>query len=266
MLANTHPFNPVFSIPVALKELAEVASLFSFAARSFASGAGGLYLNYRFGWKAFYNDVQTLAKITEEIEQRMRDFNYMLEKGHTRKRYTFPTMAWDYTQTNVSFNSAYGTSVRGNIINSTTIKRWGSVTWGLMGDKTIPTDELSQFNRAVRTAFDLESLDPATLWELIPFSWLADYFLNMGDFLKSQHMRYEVQPYDVCIMRNHIRIARTRVTSKPVNVVIDQEGFYKLEIKSRDWVQPPVSPPLSFDLVRGDRWKVILALAAKFYG
>jgi hypothetical protein len=263
LVANTHPFVPVYSIPVAIKELAEVAGMFKLSAQSFAGFLGGSYLNYRFGWKAFVNDVRTLAGMMKELEHRIRDFNYLLKHGHTRKQLVLDVHSRKFTSVGVTLNSTYNTIIKGDVIHDLYLKTWGSVTWGVMGDELLPLGELERFNLAVRTLFDLEEIDAETLWNLVPFSWLVDYFYSIGDHLASQHMRYQLQPYDLCIMRHYVHKAVTKVTSKP-STVSTIDGYYRREIKSRDaWTVPP-TPSLSFDLLTGDRWKVILALAAKF--
>lgn len=264
LLAETNPFTPVFSIPVAIKELVDVASMFNLAMTGFLSYAGGQYLNYRFGWKAFVADIKILAGIMKELEQRISDFNYMVEHGHMRKKKHLDSWSGVPTSAYTTFHSAYGAPIRGDLRIDTTMETWGSVTWGLNGDKTLPLDELSRFNRAVSVIFDLEDIDAATMWELLPFSWLVDYFLNVGDLLHSQTMRYEVQPYDVCIMRHYTARARVIPTVYNKNISISGDGVYLREIKTRDWVIPPTTSTLSFDLLRGDRWKVIAALIAKF--
>lgn len=266
LIARTHPFAPVYSVPVAIRELAEVASLFHFAAKTFAGFAGNTYLNYRFGWLSFYRDVQTLLSITKEIEARAKDFNYLVKHGHTRKKLRLGSDTGKTGGPNYTHHSAFGVQITGPYTTRWRLQKWGSVTWSLQDGSLLPLDELSQFNRAVSVVFDLEEMDAPTLWELIPFSWLVDYFYNIGTALQSRHMQYKIQPYDVCIMRHYIHDARAEVAGKPSNVVINRSGFFTREIKTRDFVIPSLQPSLSFDLLRADRWKVLLALAAKFRG
>lgn len=264
LIVNSHPFLPVFSVPVAIKELVEVASLFELAAKSFAGFVGGAYLNYRFGWKAFVRDVKTLSTITEDLESRIKDFNRLLEDGRSRKRMTLKDERSTSVTSNIFLQSSYGVTIKGDLRHTRSMKTWGTLTWGVNDDQLLPVDDLERFNLAWRTLFDLQEIDPETMWNLIPFSWLVDYFLNVGAVLQSQHMRYQIQPRDICIMRHFTHVATTAVTQKPASISIGNEGRYLREIKSRDVVNAPTMPTISFDLLRGDRWKVILALIAKF--
>lgn len=53
----------------------------------------------------------------------------------------------------------------------------------------------------MKYALDLGTPDASTIWELIPFSWLVDYFVNIGDTLTALEQSDVVEPYDICIMR-----------------------------------------------------------------
>lgn len=264
LVAETNPMLSVFSIPVAIKELAEVASMFELAAKSFAGYVGGAYLNYRFGWKAFVRDVKTLHGITKSLEIRLKDFERLLKQGGTRKRLILEETNGSFINSNVFLQSAYGVTVKGDVRTTWSLKTWGTVKWSMTDYTLVPVDELERFNRAVSTVFDIDDIDAETLWELIPFSWLVDYFYDIGTVLKSQHLRYRLQPYDICVMRHYTALATTAITSKPSSVSVTGGGRYLREIKSRDVVQMPETPSISFDLLTADRWKVILALAAKF--
>lgn len=264
VVANTHPFAPYFSVPVAIKEMVELGTLFKLAAKSFAEFTGNAYLNYRFGYVQFVRDVRDLAGIMKHLEKRIRDFNFILEHGYTRKRVKIGVTGGGSNSPDSVLHSTYSVIIRGDFQQEWTMETWATIVWGVNGKKLLPTDQLALFNEAVRYALDVKDIDAATLWQLIPFSWLVDYFLNVGDILQSQHLRYDVQPYDICIMRHYIRTVRLTPTDYGSTVTINSPGFYQKEIKTRDVVNPPLTSSLSFDLIQSDRWKVILALLAKF--
>lgn len=264
LVANTHPFAPYFSVPVAIKEMVELSTLLKLAARSFAEFAGGAYLNYRFGYVQFVDDVRTLAGIMKHLEYRVRDFNFILQNGYTRKSMKLGVTGGGSKSPNSVLHSTYSVIIRGDFNQEWTMETWGTLIWGVDGKKLLPTDQLALFNEAVRYALDIKDIDAATLWQLIPFSWLVDYFLNVGDILQSQQLRYNCQPYDICIMRHYTRTVRLIPTDYGSTVTINNPGFYQKEIKTRDVVNPPLTSSLSFDLIQSDRWKVILALLAKF--
>lgn len=265
LIAASHPFAPVYSVPVAIKELAEAASLFDFAIKSLIGGAAKYYLNYRFGWKQFHQDLKTLGTITKELEARIRMFQALTKNGHFIVHRYLLTEKGEPVTSNRIHHSAYGATCTGPYTSQWKTRIWGSLTWRVTGRLDIPVDELGMFNKALSVILDLESIDEHTAWNLIPFSWLADYFVSMGSYLQNQQARYTLQPTDVCIMRHYKHEARASVTGGSSGIS-STPGYFRREIKTRDVVTPVDAPLLSFDLLRGDRWIVILALIAKFRG
>lgn len=263
MIANNHPFAPVYSIPVAIKELVEVASLFDLGFKSLMGFAGNTYLNYRFGWKQFHQDLKTLASITKDLERRIRMFKALTKDGHFHVKQFLRKESGTIPEYIGVHHSAYGITATGPYSSSWNTKIWGSFTWRVTGELDIPVDELGMFNKALSVILDLESIDKHTAWNLVPFSWLVDYFLSVGSYLQSQQARYVLQPVDVCIMRHYVHEARATVTGGSAGIT-STSGYFRREIKTRDVVFPADAPLLSFDLLRADRWKVILALIAKF--
>jgi len=254
----------VYSIPVGIKEMLELSSLFSIAAKSLAGLVANGYLTYRFGLLAFIRDIKTLHGITTNLEYRIREYRSLLEKGYFSRKVKFGKDKGSFTESDVYFQSAYGVTIRCSVKHEWTLETWGTLRWALIDQDFLPLDELSRFNLAVKTIFDLGKIDALTLWELLPFTWLIDYFDNASQILASQSLRYRLQPWSLCVMRHYTHKASTTVTTKTASVSINNEGTYFREIKSRDVVTPPTSPSLSFDLLEADRWAVVLSLIAKF--
>jgi hypothetical protein len=55
----------------------------------------------------------------------------------------------------------------------------------------------------------------AVIWEAIPFSWLVDYFVNVGDALSAIEDTDKVLPVDICIMRERRITSVTKGIRKP---------------------------------------------------
>jgi hypothetical protein len=70
----------------------------------------------------------------------------------------------------------------------------------------IPIEPIAQFNLAVKQVLDLDSWDMSTLWEMIPFSWLIDYFVNIQDRLLAIESTEHFLPKHICIMQERVSI------------------------------------------------------------
>lgn len=272
LLARTNPTRPEYSIPVAIKELVDVTSLFSFAAKSFTKFVGGAYLNYRFGWLQFLNDVRKLAKIVDAVNSRVKELNSLTQHGGLRRRADLDAYGVGYTSYNNNYRviqSTYGVTLYGSFTYHTQYKIWGSVRWYPQNYLEIPTDPADVWLAAVRQVFDLEEIDSETAYQLIPWSWLLDYFSNIGTLLASMEGRNLVAPRDICIMwtaetQDVLQRARTGTISDNISGGAShctRTSFYRFVIP-----EPPSSAEAFTSLLSLGEFKVVLALLARFRG
>lgn len=187
LLARSNPFRSEYSIPVGLKEMAEVTSLFKFAAKSVIGIGGSAYLQYRFGMASLVRDLKTIMNLAETIEKRVKEYRHFLETGGLRRR-----VFLDRYTTNLDNGIIVTNSSPSGIWTEHRIKRKfstevrGTVRWfpapgaHQVFDQESPVDE---FIRVARRVLDLETPDLLTAWQLIPFSWLADYFFDLSAYL-----------------------------------------------------------------------------------
>jgi len=153
------------------------------------------YLNAKFGWESFLRDVcgtvDAAAKSNKAINQFLRDSGKLI-----RRRYDFPDVRTNDTPNsrnqdspgdpgpvNIFFDTnSHGTiTTTGNSIQ----KIWfvAAYTYFIpMGD-----DFESQRIRgeAVRHKLFGLRVDPDLLYQVAPWSWLFDYFGNMGDAVRN---------------------------------------------------------------------------------
>ncbi len=263
LLERTNPFRTEFSVPVFIKELVEIALMFRLAASSFAGYVGGQYLNYRFGWVAFVDDIKTLSTITEELEHRIRELVSLQKHGGLRRKISLDATALSGSISNFPTNSTWGFQCRVQMNWSKEIHFTGSVRWVPTRDFSEDLRKLSVVNLAFRKVFDLETIDPETVWQMIPFSWLVDYFADIGGYLAATNGAAKLLPYDICIMREYTCVDQGVRTSTHPYYVSDL-CKYTLHSKCRDVVNDITFPGLRFNLLSASRWKVLLALFLKF--
>lgn len=266
LLEKTNPFRPEFSIPVFAVELLELPSMFKLAASSFAGLIGGGYLNYRFGWLQFVSDIKTLAGITKALESRMKEFESLRLHGGLRRTVLLDRGAHSASATHVPLSTVYGVSVYGDCQNSQAIEVWGSVRWYPTEDYSRSLSKLSNFNLAVNAIFDLDVLDPETLWQASPFTWLVDYFEDIGGFLTANANRALVEPRDICIMRRHRSRDQYTVTELDERATVNGNGSHYRETKARDVWTRGNFPALPVSILTESHMKAVLALFLSFAG
>lgn len=265
VLARSNPFRAGYSVPVAIFELLDISSMFRLIGRTFMSFFGGAYLNYRFGWLAFERDIRTLAQITSEIISRIREFESLGRHGGLRRRVNLPS---DQITENsvVPIHSSSALFIYGQRTGHYVVRRYGVVRWRPKASFDAYLRKCDKGLLALREVLDLSGeLRPDTFWEMVPFSWLADYFIGIGDFLAASRGEGFIEPFDLVICRNYEAREVLRPLSQPSSGSIAR-GKYHTIIKSRDVWSVGAFPPPRIQFITGSQAKVMGALALQLLG
>lgn len=265
VLARSNPFRAGFSVPVAIFELLDISSMFRLIGRTFMSFAGGTYLNYRFGWLAFERDIRTLAKITNEIVSRVREFESLGAHGGLRRKVALPSN--QITEDSIiPIHSSWGIHVDSQRTARYVVKRYGTVRWRPTASFDAYLRQCDKGLLALREVLDLSGeLRPDTFWEMVPFSWLADYFIGIGDFLAASRGEGFIEPFDLVICRTYEARETLHPLSQPSTASITR-GKYRTIIKSRDVWNVGAFPPPRIQFITGSQAKVMGALALQLLG
>lgn len=281
-IRSTIPTNPVAGLSVFLGELRQgLPSLIGLNLMRNRAGTfrelGGEYLNVQFGWKPFLKDIQkTMVAVQNSniiLAQYQRDSGRFV-----RRRFTFPD---EYT---VDFQSSgpKSSAIR-NVPNGT---GWGSL-WTSQNAtnwlETVETTKSTWFAGAY-TYYLEESQDltgrfthfeqlsnkllgtrvtPEVLWELAPWSWLADWIADIGVSLENA----SAFSADKLVMRYGYLMRRTRrrriVSLSGIDPLIGDCGAIVTEFtKTRK--QRIKATPYGFGLnassFTGSQWAILAAL------
>ncbi len=203
-IARVKPTNSVANLSVALAELMR-EGLPKFPGRSqweerakVARGAGSEYLNAQFGWLPLISDIQDVAKAISQGDKIWKQYERDAGKL-VRRRYEFKMSKPD-PQVIATSSGAYAYPIlpsyyyppgfTGGTFTRTRHKRqerWfsGAFTY------TIPDRNsagalrgMSYAASKARKLYGL-TLDPEVLWNLTPWSWATDWFLNTGDVISN---------------------------------------------------------------------------------
>lgn len=268
LLAQTHPFRTEYSVPTSIAEALDVGQLFKLTAKSFSELVGNAYLNYRFGWVQFVKDIRTLAQITKTIESRIKEFDSLsLHGGSSRKSIRLYSRGGGGIRYR-TINSTWGVFCNANIYDSWTYQVTGSCRWRWKDGIKISLSKLEAFNTAVQTVFDLGELDASTIWNSIPWTWLCDYFIDIGSYLTAHEGEDFVEPFDICINR-HYYSKNDIVPEAPIigGTHRTLPGQQWLEIHARDVItNANVLPSFRLSLLSQSQVTVLLALIGKFHG
>lgn len=207
--ARTRPGNPVAGMGQFLVELRDLPSIpfskglgkgnFGFPIQQVPSllferlkdfrSLGSEYLNVVFGWKPFVKDVQDMYNLWHTIDKRIAKIVRENGKGIRRKA-TIETDATS-SQDAREYSSAYvnvnwGMPIGPNVPNKHTswsyTRTTSSKSW-FVGKYCyyIPDTGSSLWNKRARAALFGVLPTPELLWNVLPWTWLIDWFSNVGD-------------------------------------------------------------------------------------
>lgn len=158
--------------------------------RNFRS-LGDEYLNVVFGWKPFINDLRKMYnlwhKIDSELAKLIRQNGHGINRRATIRDDT--SVIQNANQTVAApFSSVSGYPTIGNSGTShvtqtttTTSKVWFSAKYRYY----IPDIGSSQWTRRAKLALFGALPTPELIWEVLPWSWLVDWFSNVGDIMSN---------------------------------------------------------------------------------
>lgn len=143
------------------------------------------HLNYNFGWRPFVSDLKKIADNMMSWKKRLRDFVRRSDQDLRLRRTPEATVISDTSETPAP-------DVNFTLIVSKSLKVQFSSTFEIA--YSIPDmGETELMWRAIADIAGL-NLSPETIWQVIPWSFVCDWFWDVGGLLKTQSNDW-VQPY-----------------------------------------------------------------------
>jgi len=181
---------------------------------------GSQFLNYEFGWKPFVKDLIKMYETSNRMENHLRFVENNQAKWLTRggiikneltttsSQMTFKSypalVSWFYSQ-----NPGPCTK---SVITRDTIWFKARMKY-FVPDLNVGSSRNIWNSRLVRHMYGL-TLTPSLAWELIPFTWLQDWVINIGDVISN----YSNSLYDNLVTK-YAYVMRHRSTS----IIYDEE-------------------------------------------
>lgn len=181
------PGNPGAGLSLALAELRQLPTI-PFRKLKGLRGLGEEYLNIEFGWLPLVRDIQAMYKTYRNLDRLLKQLRRDNGRGVRREgtvsrthsvsavestgAYLYPILpSWMYTATTGKRTTT--TSVEDRYWFSGRFRYW------------IPDIGESQWTRrATRALFGLNPT-PDLLWNVLPWTWLIDWFANVGTVISN---------------------------------------------------------------------------------
>lgn len=168
-------------------------------ARRIAELASDAWLQYSFAISPTLGDVdQLLLTITDHLTR--EDKTFRISKGFTKK----------WTASNKGTNAGFVADQSLDYVQEIHYELGYRFTAGY----NLKLSSGNDYNARTRFGLDFQQL-PLVAWELIPFSWVADYFGTMGAFLEDVFVSQPGQTVYLCESRKYKRTAITTGKLRP---------------------------------------------------
>jgi hypothetical protein len=196
LINKTSPFTSDVDLPVFFAELRELPDLVREMGRGLIKKVASGNLSYQFAIAPMVADVKKLLDFTSSIDRRVMRLKRMSSSPTVIKRSLGSFSAQDNSSRIVTGQSnpplLYDDWRRTTL--TTTVSAWGYVKWSPTGALLENPPSNDEIRSAARKAVLGLTVDLATAWELLPWSWLIDWFGNMGDFLENQRNFLDIIP------------------------------------------------------------------------
>ena len=267
-IANINPNSPKVDLAVSILELRELPELLRDAGR-IALGSdrrvprtAKANLVAQFGILPIVSDIKKLLKFTELVSKREAQLRKMKVKGARFKR-TLMKESWSGSSNGYTcFHPRVDTSGTSKMDISVMADReyWYTINAHLTG----AWDEREIQSLAFRTTLGLDTVSASSLWELLPWSWLIDWFSNTGDILAAYRSGIPWTWSNLCVMHkttyyttgkfNPLKAGLTVDLLNPNGKATEKVRFTPLLV----WTLPEFTVPY----LTGSQWSILASLAA----
>lgn len=266
ILAKTNPSRPHVGVPAALGELRDLPNLVRGWGRGYLRTAAQANLSWKFGIAPMLGDIRKLFEFTSAVNKRLEQLRKLRDGKVLRTRCHLGTneIVEDH---GVQLLHSEGCQISAHSVTTHSYEMWGTAEWKLLPTSDLPhMDDAEMKFLAQRLVTGITSHGMLeTAWELLPWSWLVDWFSNVGTMLTATNNTVGCTWGRICVMR-HSRSVRTydaNSLSKPSWVTLD--GWFTSigERKERFPTYPVIPVPLpSLPIIDGGKLSILLSLAA----
>jgi hypothetical protein len=291
MVAGTNPNRPSVSIPTFVGELKDLPAMARDIATDLrgahrgltrenrpkgrpgrtademmatSSWLGSKYIGFQFGWAPLVKDLKTLLSFQNSVSRKADEIGRLYKNGGLRRKREFGRATAHSDSTIVGLHSVLGIVIDGDEYSHTEERIWGSVRW--VPTSLPPSSEPELRALAWKVATGL-SLDPSnvlsTAWNLMPWSWLSDWYFQFGDFIDAHRNTVPVEARDICVM--HRTVTRTKILRRNPSghwpEITGGGGDITVDDKTRQVVGIPATSART-PFLSGRQWSILAALTA----
>lgn len=211
LFARTNPSRPDYVPLTLLQDLIDVPRQLKDVGRLITTKknrltpkeAGNQYLGYQFGWRPLVEDVKNLLDLQKHIHDRVGELDRLQKTPEgLKRRLHLGRWTGEFERLGIFVES--GSGYYSHAVNwyiHTNVNRWGTIRWkpsSIPGHNPKDADTIAQAKRIV-SGLSLEALQKGA-WDLLPWTWIVDWFTNIGDYCLINSNAVPAYVQSACIM------------------------------------------------------------------
>lgn len=154
----------------------------------------------QFGWLPLIDDLKKLTELQTHIHRRGLELDKLYQRSGLKRRIQLGSWHAESTNTASLLSGICGTYKSKNKIY-TSVNKWGTIRW--LPTSPPPVDHSTEDrNRRIRKILLGLSQEGLTkgLWDIIPWTWMTDWFVNVGDYMLSHSNTVPATSSHACVM------------------------------------------------------------------
>jgi hypothetical protein len=257
-MARSNPFKTIVGIPQFAYELREIPDLLRSYGQSIIRGFARGHLTYEFGIKPLVSDLVGMHRLIEASKRRATFWRRLQIDGQASSAITLQTdTAYESSLVDCHTDDGYfSINCPSSRVTYRVVRAY--VLWKTTANFPEVPDEITNlFARAVTG----QTLDLVNLWNVLPWSWLVDWFSDVGNLMEANKGFFYVNPSGIRLMA-HVKTTRSipRYTNIPDGMGTPYTSLY--ETKERWSPNMSSSQPASLPIFDGRQGAIASSLLA----
>lgn len=185
LAAQTNVSRPFVSVAQFVGELKDLPSSVFKRGKQGISWARTESLGVRFGIMPMVSDILKMSDLSKAMYYKNKYLHRLAEKGRMRKKKKIGSG----TITQYSPLGSFGTDAQ--IVLEVKAEKWGTIYWKINSELPIPDESTEENVKLIRglvtgtSKYKDKVAYLADAWELLPWSWIGDWFTNFGEYLQA---------------------------------------------------------------------------------
>jgi hypothetical protein len=201
-----------------------------------------------------------MVEFQKRFDKRTKELNRLYSGSGLKRRiktlseYSHESSYWAYAW------STHGIYVYLKYTQMTKVKFWSTIRWAPdTPARIIPGSEEHQKRLLGLHPSEIAS----TAWELLPWSFLIDYFTNIGKYISLTNNHLGAKCLGGSIMKHEVSRTSWSSWSAPSGTLVHTEGYREQEVKQRRPFTVYDFSPLngSFPILTGKQMSILHSLA-----